>query len=129
MALLLIALMAGSLASAEPPSSGDCGWLVASGDWLVDQPDPALKPLDPGPLPTPPREAKAAYCVRATQLSDLGDERILKLGLPLVIRSGGHEGYLELDPAVTFNYHKVGNRYAPGRFSERGMGTIWARTH
>jgi hypothetical protein len=45
----------------------------------------------------------------------VGDERVLKLGLPLVIRSGDHEGVLEAPPAVLFNYHRVGEQYLPGK--------------
>jgi hypothetical protein len=35
--------------------------------------------------------------------------------LPLVVRARGTEGILELMPEVPFNYHKVGDRYLPGR--------------
>lgn len=45
----------------------------------------------------------------------VGDERVVKLGLPLVIRSGDREGVLEAAPTVLFNYHKVGDKYLPGR--------------
>ncbi len=50
-------------------------------------------------------------------MSYVGDERVVKLGLPLVIRSGGREGVLELDTAP-FNYHLVGGHYEPGKASE-----------
>ena len=92
--------------------------MVLSGDALVSQPDDALKPLDPGPLPTPPKLARAAYCVRATLLTNVGDERVVKLGLPLIIRAGDKEGVLEANPTVMFDYHKVGDRYLPGRAPE-----------
>jgi hypothetical protein len=48
-------------------------------------------------------------------MSYVGDERVVKLGLPLVIRSGDREGVLEADPTVLFNYHKVGDKYLPGK--------------
>src|SRR5690242_9479804 len=93
----------------------NCGWLLFQADGLVEQADPALQPSDPKPLPTPPPQAKAAYCVRDSMMSYVGDERVVKLGLPLVIRSGDREGVLEANPTVLFNFHKVGNRYIPGR--------------
>jgi hypothetical protein len=40
---------------------------------------------------------------------------LIKLGLPLVIRSGGSEGVLEYPPTVMFDYHLVGDKYLPGR--------------
>ena len=45
----------------------------------------------------------------------VGDERVLKLGLPLVIRSGDREGVLEATPTVLFNYHPVAEQYLPGK--------------
>jgi hypothetical protein len=48
-------------------------------------------------------------------MSYVGDERVVKLGMPLVIRSGGREGVLEATPNVLFNYHPVGERYLPGK--------------
>lgn len=48
-------------------------------------------------------------------MSYVGDERLLKLGLPLVIRSHGREGVLELNPTVLFNYHRVGDQYQTGK--------------
>lgn len=45
----------------------------------------------------------------------VGDERVLKLRLPVVIRSGGREGVLEATPTVLFNYHLVGEQYLPGK--------------
>ena len=96
----------------------NCGWLVASGDVLVAQPDALLKPSDPAPLPEPPPDAKAAYCDRDTIMSYVGDERVIKLGLPLVIRSSGREGVLELNPGVLFFYHRAGDKYLPGKSDE-----------
>ncbi|HEY2684106.1 MAG TPA: hypothetical protein VGI93_11390 [Steroidobacteraceae bacterium] len=74
-----------------------------------------LKPSDPAPLAKPRSTAKAAYCERDTMMSYVGDERLLKLGLPLVIRSHGREGVLELNPTVLFNYHRVGDQYQTGK--------------
>ena len=103
-------------ASAAPQARIEkCGWLVLQGDALVQQSDEGLQPSDPKSLAPPPAQAKAAYCERDTMMSYVGDERVLKLGLPLVIRSGGTEGFLEADPTVLFNYHKVGDRYLPGK--------------
>jgi hypothetical protein len=96
----------------------DCGWLVPIGNALVPQPDALLKPSDPAPLSAPPLQAKAAYCERDTMMTYVGDERVLKLGLPLVIRSGGREGVLEVDPTVLFKYHRVGEQYLPGKVDE-----------
>jgi len=127
MTLVMIALTAARLAVSEPETSGECGWLVLSGDSLVEQPEPSLQPLDPRPLPTPPALARAAYCVRSPMMTNVGDERVLKLGLPLIIRSGGREGVLEANPTVMFNYHKVENRYLPGRVSNRNDRVITAR--
>ena len=93
----------------------NCGWLVAKQDALVPQPDSSLKPSDPAPLSKPPPQAKAAYCERDTIMTYIGDERVLKLGLPLVIRSGEREGVLEVNPTVLFNFHRVGERYLPGK--------------
>jgi hypothetical protein len=92
-----------------------CGWLVLQGDELIAQPDAALQPSDPKPLAAPPAAARAAYCARDTLMTYVGDERVLKLGLPLAIRNGDREGVLEADPTVMFNYHKVGDKYLPGR--------------
>jgi hypothetical protein len=44
-----------------------------------------------------------------------GDTRLIQMRLPLVVRARGTEGILELMPEVPFNYHKVGDRYLPGR--------------
>ncbi|HET7929950.1 MAG TPA: hypothetical protein VFL63_00985 [Rhodanobacteraceae bacterium] len=93
----------------------NCGWLVARKGMLVPQPDPTLKPSDRAPLSKPPPQAKAAYCERDTMMTYVGDQRVLELGLPLVIRSGGREGVLEVNPSVLFNFHRVGNHYLPGR--------------
>ena len=57
----------------------------------------------------------------------VGDERVLKLGLPLIIRSGGREGVLQADPTAIFNYHKVGDRYLPGRVSNKTDRVMTAR--
>jgi hypothetical protein len=89
--------------------------LVVSGDNLVLQADRQLAPLNPAPLPSPPKTARAAYCIRDSLITDVGDERLVKLGLPLVIRSGDKEGVLEANPTALFNYHKAGDHYAPGR--------------
>jgi len=105
-------------ALAPQPRMEHCGWLVSQGNELKPQPDQALHPSDPKTLATPPAQAKAAYCIRDTLLSYVGDERVLKLGLPLVIRSGDKEGVLEANPTVLFNYHKVGDKYLPGRQKE-----------
>jgi hypothetical protein len=99
----------------------------------VDQPDALLKPSDPAPLPKPPPLAKAAYCERDTMMSYVGDERVIKLGLPLAIRSGGHEGVLELDPTVLFNYRRVGERYLPGKAADETLPeeewvSVWTPT-
>ncbi len=92
----------------------NCGWLVPNGSALEPRPDPALKPSDPAPLPAPPPGAMAAYCNRDTIMSYLGDERLIKLGLPFLIRSGDREGVLEFPPSVTFDYHREGEKYLPG---------------
>ena len=109
-------LVLGNAAFGAPQAKVEnCGWLVAKGNALVSQPDASLKPSDPAPLSQPPPEAKAAYCERDTMMTYVGDQRVLKLGLPLVIRSGGREGVLEADPTVLFNYHRVGEQYLPGK--------------
>ncbi len=114
--LLASALVLGKSALAAPQAKvEDCGWLVPSGNALVAQPDALLKPSDPAPLSAPPPQAKAAYCERDTLMTYVGDERVLKLGLPLVIRSSGREGVLEAAPTVLFNYHRVGEQYLPGK--------------
>ena len=114
--LMLLGCWAPSGAIAAPqPKVENCGWLVPRGDGLIAQPDASLKPSDPAPLSAPPPEAKAAYCERDSIMTYVGDERVLKLGLPLVIRSGAREGVLEADPTVLFNYHRVGDQYLPGK--------------
>ena len=105
-------------ALAEPQAKlEECGWLVLDGDTLVPQPDKGLQPSDPKPLAMPPESARAAYCMRDTMMTYVGDERVIKLGLPLVIRSGDKEGVLEANPTALFNYHKVGDKYLPGKAS------------
>jgi len=112
-------LCLGAPAFAEPQAKlEECGWLVLQEGALVSQPDKELQPSDPKPLSPPPESARAAYCVRDTLMTYVGDERVIKLGLPLVIRSGGQEGLLEANPTVLFNYHKVGDRYLPGKAPE-----------
>jgi hypothetical protein len=92
-------LVLGNNAVAAPQAKVEnCGWLIAKGDGLVDQPDASLKPSDPAPLSGPPPDAKAAYCERDTLFSYVGDERMSKRGLPLIIRSGSNEGVLEYFP-------------------------------
>ena len=114
--LLASALVLGKSALAAPQAKvEDCGWLIPNGNALVSQPDALLKPSDPAPLSAPPPQAKAAYCERDTLMTYVGDERVLKLGLPLVIRSSGREGVLEATPTVLFNYHRVGEQYLPGK--------------
>ena len=115
--VLALALMCVSAPVMAAPQAKmeNCGWLVQQGDGLIEQPDRALQPSDPKQLAVPPEQAKAAYCARDTMMSYVGDERVIKLGLPLVIRSGEREGALEADPTVLFNYHKVGDRYLPGK--------------
>lgn len=114
--LLVAALVLCRPAKPAPQSKVEhCGWLIQTGNVLVARPDATLKPSDPAPLSTIPPDAKAAYCERDTMMSYVGDERVLKLGLPLAIRSGGREGVLEVDPTVLFNYHRVGAQYLPGR--------------
>jgi hypothetical protein len=95
----------------------NCGWLILMKDRLAARPDALPKPSDPAPLPAPPAGAKAAYCERDSIMTYVGDERLLKLGLPLVVLSGGREGVLELDPSVRFEYHRVGEEYLPGKTS------------
>lgn len=117
--ILTSTLIFGESSLAAPQAKvEDCGWLVPNGNALVPQPDALLKPSDPAPLSTPPSQAKAAYCERDSMMTYAGDERVLKLGLPLAIRSGGREGVLELDPTVLFNYHRVGEQYLPGKAGE-----------
>jgi len=108
-------LLGGPAFAASQAKVENCGWLVPKKDALVPQPDSSLKPSDPAPLSKPPPQAKAAYCERDTMMSYVGDQRVLQLGLPLVIRSGGREGVLELNPSVLFNFHRVGEQYLPGR--------------
>jgi hypothetical protein len=112
--------------SAEPAQFDDCGWLVLRGGALVDQPDTKLKPRSPEPLPAPPADAKAAYCAREMFTMGDGDERLIMMRLPLVVRARGTEGILELIPDVPFNYHKAGDRYLPGRGDTSGQETIRA---
>jgi len=123
------AMVFGKAASAAPQAKKeDCGWLVSDGIALAPKPDAMLKPSDPAPLSEPPPEAKAAYCERDTMMSYVGDERVLKLGLPLAVRSGGREGVLEVDPSVLFNYHRVGEQYLPGKVDEthaEGWVSVW----
>jgi hypothetical protein len=103
-------------AFAEPQAKVEnCGWLVSKANALVPQPDASLKPSDPAPLSKPPPQAKAAYCERDTLMTYVGDERVIKLGLPLVIRSGDREGVLEASPTVLFNFHRAGDQYLPGK--------------
>jgi hypothetical protein len=111
-------LFAGSCFAEPQAKSEQCGWLVLQGDALIEQPDSELQPSDPKPLARPPELAKAAYCVRDTMMTYVGDERVVKLGLPLVIRSGDREGVLEANPTVLFDYHKVGDKYLPGKPQE-----------
>ena len=115
--VLALALMcvSASVVAAPQAKMENCGWLVQQGDELIEQPDQAFQPSDPKQLAVPPAQAKAAYCARDTMMSYVGDERVIKLGLPLVIRSGKNEGVLEANPTVLFNYHKVGDRYLPGK--------------
>jgi hypothetical protein len=116
--LLASALIFAKSALAAPQAKVEnCGWLVPNGNALVTQPDALLKPSDPAALSTPPPQAKAAYCERDTMMSYVGDERVIKFGLPLVIRSGGDEGVLEANPTVLFNYHRVGEQYLPGKIA------------
>ena len=115
--LLAVAALCLCGASSGPGKPGDrhCGWLIESGDGLVEQSDPALDPLNPKTLATPPAGAKAAYCIRGTLMTHKGDERLVRLGLPLIIRSGSREGVLELAPNVLFHYRRVGERYLPDK--------------
>ncbi|HWG11314.1 MAG TPA: hypothetical protein VN693_07450 [Rhodanobacteraceae bacterium] len=119
LAFLIVALILAEPAFAAPQSKVEnCGWLVATKGVLVPQPDPLLKPSDPAPLSKPPPQAKAAYCERDTMMSYVGDQRVLELGLPLVIRSGAREGVLEVNPTVLFNFHRVGEQYLPGKVNQ-----------
>jgi hypothetical protein len=113
--IITVLSMAAPALSAPQAKTEVCGWLVLQGNQLVEQADQELQPSDPKPLPTQPVQAKAAYCMRDTMMSYVGDERVVKLGLPLVIRSGDKEGVLEANPTVLFNYHKVGDKYLPGK--------------
>src|ERR1700721_1712215 len=97
----------------------DCGWLIENGDTLTFQPDPALKPRDTGPLPSPPAHTKAAYCDREAVTTGDGDERITLLGLPFVIRQGDRIGVLEYPPKIVFNYHWADGKFLPGRDPDR----------
>jgi hypothetical protein len=118
-AAFLIGALLATPAFAQPPAQletfDDCGWLVLRGDALVDLPDAKLKPRSSEPLATPPADARAAYCAREKFTMADGDTRLIQMRLPLVIRARGTEGILELVPEVPFNYHKVGDRYLPGR--------------
>ena len=115
LAIAIVAAFCRSALAAPQAKVENCGWLVPKDNALVAQPDASLKPSDPAPLSKPPPDAKAAYCERDTLMTYVGDERLLKLGLPLVIRSGGREGVLEADPTILFKYHRVGERYLPGK--------------
>jgi hypothetical protein len=109
-------LVVGQNAFAAPQAKVEnCGWLIQENESLEPLPDASLKPSDPTPLPTPPAAARAAYCDRDTLMTYVGDERLLKLGLPLVVRSDGREGVLELAPTVLFEYHREGKHYLPGK--------------
>ncbi len=127
MGVLLCAAFFVSPAVAQPSAGSapfdNCGWLVLRGDTLVDLPDAKLKPRNPEPLATPPADAKAAYCAREKFTMEEGDTRLIQMRLPLVVRARGTEGILELMPEVPFNYHKVGDRYLPGR-DTRNQETI-----
>ena len=113
---LIFSLVLAQLAFAAPQAKVEnCGWLVAKKGVLVPQADSSLKPSDPAPLSKPPPQAKAAYCDRDTLMSYVGDQRLLQLRLPLVIRSGAREGVLEVNPTVLFNFHRVGDQYLPGK--------------
>ena len=112
---VLLATPAVAQTPAQPETFDDCGWLVLRGEALVDSPDPKLKPRSPEPLATPPGDAKAAYCAREKFTMADGDTRLIQMRLPLIIRARGTEGILELIPEVPFDYHKVGERYLPGR--------------
>ena len=112
-------IASGTSAGENKPLSENCGWLIATGVGLAAQPDAALKPSDPKPLPAPPTQTRAAYCDRDTMMTYVGDERLIKLGLPLIIRSGGREGVLEYPPQVVFNYHPNGDHYDPGKATGR----------
>jgi hypothetical protein len=117
--LVFTLLLFATPAFAEPQAKiEECGWLVLQGAVPVPQPDKELQPSDPKPLATSPQSARAAYCVRDNMMTYVGDERVIKLGLPLVIRSGGQEGVLEANPTVLFNYHKAGDTYLPGKTPE-----------
>jgi hypothetical protein len=114
-AALALACLAAPAWAAPQAKTENCGWLVLQGDELIEQPDADLQPSDPKPLPKAPATARAAYCARDTMMTYVGDERVIKLGLPLAIRNGDREGVLEADPTVMFNYHKVGEKYLPGK--------------
>lgn len=116
--LIVAGSVMASLAQAggpKGPVEESCGWLVTAGDELHELPASDLKPSDSRPLPDPPDAAKAAYCDRDRLMTYVGDERLLIVRRPLVIRARGAEGVLEYDPYVTFNYHRDGSRYLPGK--------------
>lgn len=97
-----------------PPRIENCGWLIENGSTLTSQSDLALKPRDPGSIPSPPPHTKAVYCDREAITTDDGDERITEMGLPLVIRQGDRVGVIEYPPKVVFNYHWADGKFLPG---------------
>lgn len=101
-------------AASLKPTHETCGWAVGDTE-LVLQPDPALSPLAKALPAAAPPNAKAAYCIRDSIVTQVGDEQVLKrYGLPLLIREGDREAVLEYDPSILFDYHREGDRYLPG---------------
>ena len=94
------------------PTTESCGWATPSAEGLSFQADPGLRPLKENyPLPTPPQRAVAAYCDRDSIVFGEHDYRVIRLGLPLIIREGGRVGVLSYPPQVSFDWEFEKGRY------------------